>query len=61
MTDQPQTTEAVLTEVDSFEIWLTLNLMENCHPDDKEKLARKANDLVYRLRREGKLAGVANA
>jgi hypothetical protein len=44
-----------LTEADKLEVWLVLNLLGNCHRDDYSRLCRKAEDLVYRLRKEGKI------
>jgi hypothetical protein len=46
-----------LSEVDALEVWLVLDLMK--HSPEDVGLRRRAGDLVYRLRREGKLERAA--
>ena len=45
-----------MTDADTLEIWLVLDLLKHAHPDDRARLLQKARELVGRLRREGKIA-----
>lgn len=42
-----------LTQVDALECWLVLNLLS--HSPDDNRLRERADDLVFRLRNEGKI------
>lgn len=43
------------TETDRLEMWLVIDMLAHCHRDDRERLLRKADELIWRLRREGKI------